>query len=60
MFVIVGVLYIISIDENVNDGIVVYEVVVVDEDIEDFFIFSILGKNSNYFVIFVVGVIILI
>lgn len=60
MFVILGVLYIISIDENVNDGIVVYEVVVVDEDIEDFFIFSILGKNSNYFVIFVVGVIILI
>lgn len=43
-----------------NDGIVVYEVVVVDEDIEDFFIVSILGKNSNYFVIFVVGVIILI
>ena len=55
--VILGAPHTTSIDENVNDGIVVYEVAVVDEDTEDSFTFSISGKNSNHFAISAAGVI---
>ena len=55
--VILGAPHTTSIDENVNDGIVVYEVTVVDEDTEDSFTFSISGKNSNHFAISAAGVI---
>lgn len=55
--VILGAPHTTSIDENVNDGIVVYEVAVVDEDTEDSFTFSISGKNSNHFAISAPGVI---
>lgn len=55
--VILGTPHTTSIDENVNDGIVVYEVAVVDEDTEDSFTFSISGKNSNHFAISAAGVI---
>ena len=55
--VILGAPHTTSIDENVNDGIVVYEVSVVDEDTEDSFTFSISGKNSNHFAISAAGVI---
>ena len=55
--VILGAPHTTSIDKNVNDGIVVYEVAVVDEDTEDSFTFSISGKNSNHFAISAAGVI---